>query len=361
MKNNQFDTGFVLDMAGLERLRAGVKTGKDGESQGLRAAAEQFEAIFTQMMFKSMREANSAFESDLMSSRNTKFFEQMHDEQMASELSRTNSLGLADLIVEQLGAHLSGEEAASHEAQTILSPSDTEKLLHPEQPDRSVHNEADSRQTPDTVKTSLLVETNQLPVTDSNMPVSERGNVLPPYRAVSQPVDVSATSEMPALPPRKPTSFTSPDEFVQAMKPYAMRAGRALGVDPGVLIAQAALETGWGKKVLRNAAGDSYNLFNIKADSRWGGKKLTTQTLEFHQGIPVQERASFRSYNSYQDSFSDYVRFLQDNPRYETALNYRTQPERFVREIHKAGYATDPEYSKKVLRVLDQVNEMMEK
>ncbi len=92
--------GFVHDISNLERLRAGIN---DDESQSLRAAAQQFEAIFTQMLFKSMRQANEVFESDLMSSSNSKFFEQMHDEQMASELSSTGSLGLADLIVSQLG------------------------------------------------------------------------------------------------------------------------------------------------------------------------------------------------------------------------------------------------------------------
>ncbi|GAL06878.1 flagellar protein FlgJ [Photobacterium aphoticum] len=100
--------GFIHDMANLDRLRAGIG---DDQGESLKAAAEQFEAIFTQMLFKSMRQANEAFESDLISSSNSKFFEQMHDEQMASELSTTGSLGLADLIVEQLGGGISSDHA----------------------------------------------------------------------------------------------------------------------------------------------------------------------------------------------------------------------------------------------------------
>ena len=107
------------------------------------------------------------------------------------------------------------------------------------------------------------------------------------------------------------------------MKPYAERAARALGVDSSLILAQAALETGWGKKVIANTRGSSHNLFNIKADKRWTGDKVATQTLEYHQGIPVKENAAFRSYSSFEDSFNDYVQFLNDNPRANSALRHQ--------------------------------------
>ncbi|PSW07610.1 flagellar assembly peptidoglycan hydrolase FlgJ [Photobacterium lipolyticum] len=319
MKN--IDTGFVHDISNLERLRAGIN---GDEAGSLRAAAEQFESIFTQMLFKSMRQANEAFESDLMSSQNTKFFEQMHDEQMASELSSTGSLGLADMIVAQLG----GEDAQE-----------------PDQVLRNAVHDAPLR-----------------------LPVDGQGK-KPDQAMVDKAADdafkaMQASSlnmaQPPMLAPKMQQTFETPQDFVTKMRPYAEKAARAIGTDPSVLIAQAALETGWGKKVIKNAAGSSNNLFNIKADPRWSGSKVATNTLEFHQGIAVQEKAAFRSYDNYQDSFNDYVRFLNDNPRYSKALEQPAEPTHFIRNLHQAGYATDPNYSDKVINVMNTVKSLME-
>ncbi|PSW19556.1 flagellar assembly peptidoglycan hydrolase FlgJ [Photobacterium sanctipauli] len=328
--------GFIHDISNLDRLRAGV--GEDSD-QSLRAAAEQFEAIFTQMLFKSMRQANEAFESDLMSSSNTKFFEQMHDEQMASELSTTGSLGLADLIVEQLG----GEEEKA-ETKTVADDAETELAI------RRTFNEASALR----------------------LPVDAEGN-KPDHATVEKAADdafaimMQRQQQQQTLTPAAPVApldaeapFETPKDFVSRMQPYAEKAAHALGTDPSVLIAQAALETGWGKKVIKNAAGSSNNLFNIKADPRWAGNKVATNTLEFHNGIPVQERAAFRSYGSYQDSFNDYVRFLNDNPRYAKALEQPADPSQFIRNLHKAGYATDPNYSDKIISVMGTVKGLME-
>ncbi|MDX1302368.1 flagellar assembly peptidoglycan hydrolase FlgJ [Photobacterium sp.] len=318
MKN--IDTGFVHDISNLERLRAGIN---GDEAGSLRAAAEQFESIFTQMLFKSMRQANEAFESDLMSSQNTKFFEQMHDEQMASELSSTGSLGLADMIVAQLG----GEDAQQ-----------TDKVLR-----NAVHDGP------------------------LRLPVDGQGK-KPDQAMVDQAADdvfkaMQASTMNIAQPPmlaaKRQQTFDTPQDFVTKMRPYAEKAARAIGTDPSVLIAQAALETGWGKKVIKNAAGSSNNLFNIKADPRWSGNKVATNTLEFHQGIAVQEKAAFRSYDNYQDSFNDYVRFLNDNPRYSKALEQPAEPSHFIRNLHQAGYATDPNYSDKVISVMNTVKSLM--
>lgn len=131
-----------------------------------------------------------------------------------------------------------------------------------------------------------------------------------------------------------------------------------LGVDSSLLIAQAALETGWGQKMVKNARGNSNNLFNIKADRSWQGDKVATQTLEYHNNVPVIEKAAFRSYASIDDSFNDYVRFLENNPRYTNALDHGGSSKRFIHGIHRAGYATDPQYADKVLRVKAQIDQM---
>ncbi|MGR5236525.1 flagellar assembly peptidoglycan hydrolase FlgJ [Vibrio alfacsensis] len=315
MVNNPNDIGFIHDISSLDSLRQkAVKEGKEGEQEALRAAALQFESIFTSMMLKSMREANEGFESNFMNSQNEKFYRQMLDDQMASELSSSGSMGLADMIVAQLtvGQGDDKSEMAMRDA--------ANNAVEYRRVDASKAREIEQR----------LIESGQLSRSGSE-----------PIRSVNEP-----------------SRFDSPESFVHSMKPYAERAAKVLGVEPSLLLAQAALETGWGQKVVKNARGSSNNLFNIKADRSWQGDKVTTQTLEFHDNTPVKETAAFRSYSSYQDSFNDYVRFLNENPRYETALQQGGGSESFIRGIHNAGYATDPNYADKVLQVKQKIERM---
>lgn len=304
MINNGNDIGFIHDIAGLDKLRKQAVEGDEGsEKAALTAAAKQFEAIFTSMLFKSMRDANSSFESGLMDSQNQQFYRQMMDEQMSSELSSSGSLGLADMIVAQLSSgSVENQNAASRNV-------DFEAMM------KKVDQARESR-------------------------------------ANAEPVPVTVARD------KKDYSFDSPESFVDSMRPYAEKAAQALGVDSSLLLAQAALETGWGQKLVGNSRGSSNNLFNIKADKSWAGDKVATQTLEYHQGVPVKEQAAFRSYTSFEDSFNDYVRFLNQNPRYTTALRHGGNDEQFIRGIHQAGYATDPSYADKVLRVKAKIDQM---
>ncbi|PHJ41971.1 flagellar assembly peptidoglycan hydrolase FlgJ [Vibrio sp. PID17_43] len=315
MVNNPNDIGFIHDISSLDSLRQkAVKEGKEGEQEALRAAARQFESIFTSMMLKSMREANEGFESNFMNSQNEKFYRQMLDEQMASELSASGSMGLADMIVQQLTVGQSNDKSETAMRDAVNNAVEYRRV------DPKKAREIEQR----------LIESGQL---------SRSG------------LDI-------ARPESEPSRFDTPESFVNSMKPYADRAAKALGVEPSLLLAQAALETGWGQKVVQNARGSSNNLFNIKADRSWQGDKVTTQTLEFHDNTPVKETAAFRAYSSYQDSFNDYVRFLSDNPRYETALQQGGGSEAFIRGIHNAGYATDPNYADKVLQVKKKIESM---
>ncbi|MEZ8835352.1 flagellar assembly peptidoglycan hydrolase FlgJ [Vibrio cyclitrophicus] len=303
IKNNN-DIGFIHDIGSLDRLRQQAVNGEEGsEKEALTAAAKQFESIFTSMLFKSMRDANSSFKSDMLNSQNEQFYRQMQDDQMASELSASGSLGLADMIVAQLSA---GQASDATEDKVRSEGFDT-SLQRPQYSGRS----------------------------------EDRVSEVQPASAVKQPV-----------------SFDSPESFVTSMKPYAEKAASALGVDSSLLLAQAALETGWGSKMVKNSLGNSNNLFNIKADRSWKGDKVATQTLEFHGKTAVKELASFRSYSNFEDSFNDYVKFLNDNPRYETALQHQGNSENFIKGIHQAGYATDPNYADKVLRVKAKIDEM---
>lgn len=149
--------------------------------------------------------------------------------------------------------------------------------------------------------------------------------------------------------------FNSQSEFIDKLWPMAEEAADELGTTPQVLLSQAALETGWGKHTQQLPNGtSSYNLFNIKADERWSGPKLNVNTLEYVDGIARRQRAAFRVYSSYEESFRDYVDFIKSNPRYRDALEHAGDDEAFARKLHAAGYATDPAYADKWLNILER-------
>jgi flagellar protein FlgJ len=144
-------------------------------------------------------------------------------------------------------------------------------------------------------------------------------------------------------------SSLSPEQFVKELWPCAEEAGKELGVDPRHLLAQAALETGWGKSLPCDANGKtSFNLFGIKAGDSWSGDSVSVRTLEFEGGVPMPKVAKFRSYDSAADSFRDYVALLRDNPRYAEALNTGSDTDAFANALQRGGYATDPAYAQKI-------------
>ncbi|MCE0494448.1 flagellar assembly peptidoglycan hydrolase FlgJ [Vibrio salinus] len=309
MADSVNDISFTQDLTQLDKLRqAAVNGNKSSEKAALKSAAKQFESIFSNMLFKSMRDANSEFKSDLLDTRTQDFYRQMLDEQRASDLSKSGSLGLADMIVAQLSAGIQG-----------TNPSGKDGL----------------QQALERVRES-----------NSRSSTSDLKDIFSAGAAVNSATQTTNSE------------FKGPRDFISKLKPYADKAAKSLGVDPSLLLAQAALETGWGDKMVKNSLGSSNNLFNIKADKSWPGDKVATQTLEYEGRTPVIENASFRAYDNFQDSFNDYVRFLNSNPRYETALQNSKSSSDFIRGIHSAGYATDPDYADKVLRVKNQIDQM---
>jgi flagellar protein FlgJ len=144
----------------------------------------------------------------------------------------------------------------------------------------------------------------------------------------------------------------TPADFVREILPHAREAAKALGVHPLGLVAQAALETGWGRHVIPGEKGSSHNLFGIKAGEGWGGAKVATGTLEFENGLPVARRAQFRAYGSVGDSFGDYVKLLATSPRYKEVLEQGGTLTGFADALGRSGYATDPEYASKIKGIL---------
>ena len=146
--------------------------------------------------------------------------------------------------------------------------------------------------------------------------------------------------------------YTTPDAFVADIWPHARSAGQRLGVEPKLLVAQAALETGWGESVMRRPDGrPSYNFFGIKADAGWDGDRVLMPTLEFRDGVPERTLQPFRAYASAADGFADYARLIGGSARYGEARALSRDPQAYAGALQDAGYATDPHYAKKMLAI----------
>lgn len=323
--DNSFKTNVnsnVLDTHNLDSLRKRAQGNDDG---ALKEVAQQFESLFTNMLMKSMREANAAFETDSpMNNNYTQFYRDMQDKQMAADMSQTGSLGLADVIVQQLSNNGGNYMPAS----SLQGDSDPLQKLQADKAGAAV--------VPTGAKDK---EVAAIPAVDAEgKPISndEQANVAAP-----------ATTETGKM------QFNSPEEFVALLAPFADVVGKRLNVSPDVLLAQAALETGWGKKVSTDNKGDSsHNLFNIKADKRWEGPTASVDTLEFTDGVAKRENHQFRSYQDFQSSFNDFANFLQSGDRYSDALRNSADSAQFLNGLQQAGYATDPNYAAKIQNVM---------
>lgn len=288
------------DLQGLNTLRN--STNGENAEKTLRFAAEQFEAIFLQMMLKSAH--GESDEEGLFNSQQTEFYQDWHDKQLSIDLAAGKGVGIAEMLIKQL------QGAQQHSEQAVLNTNINAEKPAPAFP---------------------IVES--LPLTKGEIPKSS---------AVDK---VSVKEEI---------KLGTPQAFVEHLWPMAKDAAEKLGVAPEVILAQAALETGWGKKITHDVSGtNSHNLFNIKADGRWNGEHATVSTLEYRDGVAVRERANFRAYASFEDSFSDYVDFMKQSPRYQAALDVAADAEAFTQELSQAGYATDPNYASKIMRIAD--------
>ena len=178
----------------------------------------------------------------------------------------------------------------------------------------------------------------------SAAPTPGKGGALPANR-------LGGTSTTTA-----PASNAEQTNFISQVWPEAEAAARQLGVHPVSLVAQAALESNWGRSVPRGADGtSSNNLFGIKAGSRWSGASVTAATQEYQAGSATTTSAAFRAYASPAESFQDYVALLRGNPRFSAGLGSGTSVSSFASALQQGGYATDPDYAQKVTAVAGQV------
>jgi flagellar protein FlgJ len=326
---------LYTDLTSLSQLKADASKGGDAK---LREVAQQFEQVFMNMMLKSMRQATESFSEDNpFNSSEVQFYQGMLDQQLTLELSQgNNGMGLADVIVRQLGGSDLSPETLRQAMQLPTSEDDISRRLNGgESVNETLLNLAARR-----------VATHSLEAVDQ---ISERLASNSQSSQVEESAEAATPSATDKTVNRENAIFDSPEDFVAKILPLAEKASEALGVDPRVLVAQAALETGWGKSITRDGAGQSSNnLFNIKADGRWTGDSISVGTIEYRDGLPQPEKASFRAYDSLEESLEDYVNFLQDNPRYEQALEQAENPVAYLQALQRAGYATDPNYAEKI-------------
>ncbi len=287
-------------LGGLRRLS------KENSPAAAKEAARQFEALFVQQMLKSMRDATP--KGGLFDNDETRMYQSLLDQQLAMQLStRAGGIGLAKVIERQMNAGTASG-----------TPPDGPVPL-----DTAIRRGFDAAVSP----------------TASGTAKSAAAAAAAPATAV------------PAL-PNMPAG-AGPRAFVERVWPEAVEASRATGIPARFLVAQAALETGWGKYELKNADGSpSHNLFNIKAGRRWSGDTVSTSTTEFVNGSASRENARFRAYGSYAESFRDYARLIVDNPRYAAVVG-QNDATAFARGLQSAGYATDPLYADKLARIIN--------
>lgn len=273
---------LAMDTQSLEQLRAQARQSPD---QALKAAAQQFESVFLNMMLKSMREATP--QDGVFDSEQTRMFTGMLDQQLAQSMA-SRGVGLADIMVQQLSRNMASTAAPGNTPAAVRPPS------------------------------------------------------------------ASALREMGALPAAYGENIQQ--DFVNRMLPYATQASRDSGVPVQLMMGQAALESGWGRREIRMADGsNSYNLFGIKAGAGWNGKVAEVMTTEYKNGIANKQVEKFRAYSSYAEAFQDYAGLLSGNPRYAAVLQQGGDVVGMAQAVQKAGYATDPKYADKLARVMSQM------
>ncbi|MDR5898751.1 flagellar assembly peptidoglycan hydrolase FlgJ [Halomonas vilamensis] len=337
MSVNQDMTGqFALDMQGFQRLQ---HTARVDPEKGVESAAQQFEAIFVQMMVKSMRDAIPT--SGLMSSSQTDFYQSMMDKQW-SQVIASRGMGLADALVDQLerqGAFTRSEPAVDSDnaMQELIAgiPRGTPRELNNPGPLLADDNSGAATQTE---RQSFLAE-------------------LDAVRQAAPSVDSSTlNNERASVPVNGKAAHDHVEQFKQTLMAPAQAASEATGVPAELILAQAALETGWGRHEITTQDGrNSHNLFGIKAGSRWEGDTTDIVTHEYVNGRRTEVTDTFRVYDSFEQAFTDYASLIGNNPRYANVVT-ASDAHQAARELQAGGYATDPRYADKLVAVMQTLD-----
>ena len=321
---------FALDTQGFEALKNQARAGNNQNT--LQAAAKQFEAVFTQMVLKSMRDATP--QDGMFDNEQTKLYMSMMDQQLSQQLS-SRGIGLADVMIRQL-ARATGTQLP----ETMAAPGVGGR--------------------PQDGQMAALLDSRGATDADGPPPI---GTVLPgsawnPTAGVRQyqgqaDWQQNGQSQLGQLPDDSPEHISN---FVNRLAGPAMAASRASGVPAKLIVGQAALESGWGRREITNPDGSTtFNVFGIKAGANWKGPTAEVLTTEYVDGQPQKVRARFRAYGSYDEACADYARLLTTNSRYAGVVAANSAEEA-AHGLQRAGYATDPAYGEKLVRIMKKVS-----
>lgn len=321
------DNGLAFDANGLNRLKA---TASKDQGQGLKQASQQFEAYLLTQMLKSMRATIQP--SGLVESKTTDLYTEMLDAQFAQKMATTGrGLGFAEQIQRDMKAKgmLPSDPREAQENLVAGIPKTSPRGLAGLNTQKVINFAL-----PDAGTRAIL------PRNSGDEASGERGNPFSQRFANSE---------------RAPHVTA----FVNRMTRPALVASEVSNVHPSLIMAQAALETGWGRERIptRNGA-DSHNIFGIKAGDYWEGPTTDVTTTEYVDGQAQKKVERFRVYSSDEEAFCDYARLMSKNPRYRAVLNAQSG-EAAARAVQQAGYATDPEYANKLIAVMNNIGELI--
>jgi len=323
--NTDISSKLAIDANSLNQLKLGAA---QNSPEALKAAAQQFEAVFMNMLMKSMRDATP--QEGMFDNEQTRMYTSMLDQQLTQRLA-SRGIGLADMMVSQLSRATQQPIGEAGMPGAVNAPGlplnvNVAPALKLE-PASGLKYEA----TP-ALKTEAA----------SAYPLNN------PAQAVATPVPSAAT--------RKGDAPAHVESFVQRLLPHAQAASADSGIPAHFMMGQAALETGWGRAEIRSADGqNSHNLFGIKAGGNWSGRTVDIVTTEYVNGKPQKQVDTFRAYDSYADSFRDYANMLRGNARYQNVVAAGHNATGFAQGLQQAGYATDPNYAQKLMSVIRMV------
>lgn len=338
--------GLIADTRGLNKLRELGKGSKQEQAQALYMAAQQFESLLMQYWVDGMRSTNDTLNPDSpLKSKYSGFFDDMLAQQQVNAMVQGNGVSGGNGLGINKGSisYLITKQFASS-----LGDEGKELLAHLE--GRSTVNEG-------VAKVSALDSTNgeprffELRASDPRVPVLRKPSELM-AQAKDKTASVTNLSKMYSQLPDAESmrKFSSPEDFVEKMMPYAVKAVEGMGMNPLVLVAQAALETGWGKHV---PSGNNY--YGIKAGRSWTGQVQKLDSPEFENGQMVTRNSTFRAYTSVLESMKDYIALIQGQERYSKAAAKSFDPDTYFDEIQRAGYATDPNYAAKLKDIVRKI------
>ena len=334
---------FALDVQGVNQLKLDAK---NASPESLKQAAQQFEAVFMNMLMKSMRDA--APQDGMLDSEQTRMYTSMLDQQLTQRMA-SRGIGLAEVMVRQLSSALEvpppGEGAT--QGFPLNAPQAGANPLRAQVPQGAV-----SAYAPQGNSDPLRAEVPQGGMS-SYAPQGDSDPLRAEARVESYAPGL-VTPQSPAVTPARSGGAPAHVEaFVQRLLPHAQAASASTGIPARFMLGQAALESGWGKAEIRGADGqNSHNLFGIKAGASWKGKTVDIVTTEYVNGKPQKQVDTFRAYDSYADSFRDYANLLRNNARYQNVLAQGHDAAGFAQGLQQAGYATDPKYAQKLMSVI---------